>query len=341
MTTTSTRRCKLILSPEIDGERLRCLRDCTDRLEIINCRDIAQARESIRDADGFFGKLTPELLANARQLRWVQSPTASLEHYLFPELIEHPCVLTNMRGLFSDVIADHVFGLVLCFARHLHTYIRRQLRTEWAPVGGESERSGFSHGPAEVSEIDRRHQHLADCTLGVVGAGEIGREVLRRAAAFGMRRLAVDPHCRSVPGVLDDVWPTDRLNGLLVESDYVVIAAPHTPETAKLFRTHRFEAMKCSAVLINIGRGAIVDLADLTAALQNGLIAGAGLDVFETEPLPAEHPLWQMDNVIITPHVAGASPRIAERHLATLLENVRRFVAGDSLLNVVDKQKWF
>ena len=165
--------------------------------------------------------------------------------------------------------------------------------------------------------------------------------MLRRAAAFGMTLRAVDPVCRSVPGVLDDVWPTERLNDLLAESDYVVIAAPHTPETAKLFRTPRFEAMKRSAVLINIGRGAIVDLADLTTALHSGLIAGAGLDVFETEPLPAEHPLWRMDNVLITPHVAGASPRIAERHLATLLENVRRFVAGDSLLNVVDKRKWF
>ncbi len=341
MTSSSTVPRKLIVSPEIDGERLRRLRDCTDRLEIINCRDSAQARESIADADAFFGKLTPELLANARQLCWVQSPTASLEHYLFPELIEHPCVLTNMRGLFSDVIADHVLGLVLCFARNLHTYVRRQTRAEWAPVGGESQRSGFSFGPAEVSEIDRRHQHLADCTLGVIGAGEIGREVLRRAAAFGMPLRAVDPICRNVPGVLDEVWPTDRLNDLMAESDYVVIAAPHTPETTKLFRTPRFEAMKRSAVLINIGRGAIVDLDDLTAALQSGLIAGAGLDVFETEPLPAEHPLWHMDNVIITPHVAGTSPRIAERHLATLLENVRRFVASEPLLNVVNKRKWF
>ena len=332
---------KLIIAPAIDEDRLQRVRVVAPKLEVINCRDATQALDAIGDADGFFGKLTPELLANAKQLRWVQSPTASLEHYLFPELIEHPCVLTNMRGLFSDVIADHVFGLVLCFARNLHTYVRRQMRAEWAPVGGESERSGFSSGPATISEIDRRHQHLADCTLGVIGAGEIGREVLRRAAAFGMRRVAVDPVCRSVPGVVDEVWPTDRLNELLAESDYVVIAAPHTPETTKLFRTSRFEVMKRSAVLINIGRGAIVDLDDLTSALQRGLIAGAALDVFETEPLPVEHPLWRMENVIITPHIAGASPRIAERHLATLLENVRRFSLNEPLLNVVDKHRWF
>lgn len=332
---------QLLIFPAIDDDRLRRLNEVAGSLEVINSQDPARALDFIRDAEGFFGKLTPELLAHAERLRWVQSPTASLEHYLFPELIEHPCVLTNMRGLFSDVIADHVLGFVLCFARNLHTYIRRQARSEWAPVGGESERSLFSSGPATVSEIDRRHQHLADMTLGVVGAGEIGREVLRRAAAFGIRRLAVDPFCHSVPGVIDEVWPTNRLNDLLAESDYVVIAAPHTPETAKLFRTPCLEAMKRSAVLINIGRGAIVDLADLTAALQSGLIAGAALDVFEIEPLPAEHPLWRMDNVIITPHIAGTSPRIAERHLATLLENVRRFAADEPLLNIVDKRKWF
>lgn len=341
MNSTPSTSHQFLIFPAIDDNRLQRLRDLAPALHIINCHDAADARAKIRDADAFFGKISPEMLANARRLKWVQSPTASLEHYLFPELIEHPCVLTNMRGLFSDVIADHVFGIVLCFARNLHTYIRRQTRSEWAPVGGETERSLFSRGPATVSQIDRRHQHLADMTLGVVGAGEIGREVLRRAAAFGMKRLAVDPLCRSVPGILDNVWPTERLNDLLANSDYVVIAAPHTPETAKLFRTPRFEAMKRSAFLVNIGRGAIVDLADLTAALQNGLIAGAGLDVFETEPLPIGHPLWHMDNVIITPHIAGTSPRIAERHLATLLENVRRFTTKEPLLNVVDKSKWF
>lgn len=341
MNSTTNHSRRLLIFPMIDDDRLQRLHEVAGSLQIINCQSATEAGEAIGEAEAFIGKLTPTLLANARQLRWVQSPTASLEHFLFPELIEHPCVLTNMRGLFSDVIADHVFGFILCFARNLHTYIRQQLRSEWAPVGGEAERSLFSSGPATVSEIDRRHQHLSDMTIGVVGAGEIGREVLRRAAAFGMRRLAVDPLCRQVPGVLDDVWPTDRLDDLLAESDYVVIAAPHTPETTKLFRTSRFKAMKRSGILINIGRGAIVDLSDLTTALQNRLIAGAALDVFETEPLPADHPLWSMDNVILTPHVAGTSPRIAERHLATLIENVRRFTVGEPLLNVVDKRKWF
>ena len=126
-----------------------------------------------------------------------------------------------------------------------------------------------------------------------------------------------------------DVWTTDRLPELLEHSDFVVIAAPHTPETEKLFRAKQFQQMKPTARLINIGRGIIVDLADLTAALQNGEIAGAALDVFEEEPLPADHPLWDMPNVLITPHIAAASPRIAERHLETLLANIRQFVQGE------------
>src|SRR5690606_7112714 len=122
-------------------------------------------------------------------LKWVQTPTVSLEHYLFPELIEHPCVLTNMRGLFSDVIADHVIGYVLCFCRNLHLYVRRQMEQRWEPVGGEADRHPPTVGPSYVCSFDKTHRHVADQTLGVVGVGEIGAEICRRAAAFGMRIL--------------------------------------------------------------------------------------------------------------------------------------------------------
>jgi phosphoglycerate dehydrogenase-like enzyme len=137
------------------------------------------------------------------------------------------------------------------------------------------------------------------------------------------------------------VRPPERLADLLAESDYVVIAAPHTPATAKMFGREQVRQMKRSAFLINVGRGAIVDLAGLTDALRAGDLAGAALDVFEVEPLPADHPLWGFPNVIVTPHVAGYSPRIAERHLEVLVENVRRFVRDEPLLNVVDKAAWF
>ncbi|MBS0267255.1 MAG: D-2-hydroxyacid dehydrogenase [Planctomycetes bacterium] len=330
---------KLVIHLPVEAARLARICEVAGPLHVVNAPSANVAAEIV-EADAFFGKLTPTLLRAAQRLKWVQAPTASLEHYVFPELIEHPCVLTNMRGLFSDVIADHVLGLVICFARNLHLYVRNQCRRVWEPVGGEEGRSDFISGPGVVGSIDRHHLHLADCTLGVVGAGAIGSEIARRARAFDMTVVAVDPRATSIPDVCD-VWPTARLNDLLAVSDFVVIAAPHTPETQKLFRTPQFACMRRSAYLINIGRGAIVDLADLTAALRDKVIAGAGLDVFETEPLPAEHPLWDMPNVIITPHVAGASPRIAERHTEVLLENIRRFVAGVPLLTPVDKRQWF
>jgi phosphoglycerate dehydrogenase-like enzyme len=332
---------KLLIHPAVEAARLTQIRAAAGTMQVVNVTTPEDAVREIADADAFFGKMSPELLAAAGQLKWVQSPTASLEHYLFPELIEHPCQLSNMRGLFSDVIADHVMGFVLCFARNLHTYIRRQLEARWDAVGGEESKPTFEMGPAYVSDMDAAHMHLSDATLGVVGAGYIGREICRRAAAFDMRILAVDPVCRSVPGIVDDVWPTDRLPDLLATSDFVVIAAPHTPETYKLFRTEQFEQMKSSGYLINIGRGVIVDLVDLTSALQSGLIAGTALDVCEIEPLPTDHPLWKMPNVIITPHVAAASPRISERHLATLLENVRLFADGEAPATLVDKRRWF
>ncbi|MFN7803500.1 MAG: D-2-hydroxyacid dehydrogenase [Planctomycetaceae bacterium] len=331
----------LVLYPALDERRLTAVQQAATLLEVVNCHTADEALRAMPGATAFFGKITAPLLAAAPRLRWVQAPTASLEHYLFPELIAHPCQLSNMRGLFSDVIADHVLGLVVCFARNLHLYIRQQMQHRWAPVGGEAARSDFVSGPGVENAIDRAHRHLADQSLGIVGCGAIGSEVARRARAFGLTVRGVDPQPRALPGVIDEVWPLTALPRLLAESDYVVIAAPHTPQTEKLFRRPLFEQMRRSAYLINIGRGAIVDLADLTAALQQGVIAGAGLDVFETEPLPAEHPLWDLPQVILTPHIAGASPAIPRRHLATLLENIRRFVKGEPPTTLVDKRAWY
>ncbi len=156
-----------------------------------------------------------------------------------------------------------------------------------------------------------------------------------------MRVVAVDPLKQQAPEGVSELWLPNRLDELLRASDFVIIAAPHTPQTEQMFRRQQFQAMRRNAYLINIGRGAIVNLDDLVAALAAGEIAGAGLDVFEVEPLPGEHPLWKLPNVILTPHVAGQSPRVAPRHLAVLLDNIRRFHAGEPLANVVDKSRWF
>lgn len=331
----------LVIWPAIDPVRLQRVQATAGPAScVVNAESFESALIAIPAADAFFGKLTPQLLAASRQLAWVQSPTASLEHYIFPELVEHPCVLTNMRGIFSDVIADHVLGYVLTFARNLHLYRDQQRAGRWDPIGGGPALPNFSQGPGVVSSVDRAHRHLADCTLGIVGVGAIGEEVGRRARAFGMRVVGVDTHPRSIDG-LCEVEPLENLDVLLAQSHFVVIAAPHTPRTERMFRREVLQQMRPDSYLINIGRGAIVDQSDLTDALLENRIAGAALDVCEIEPLPADHPLWKMPNVLITPHVAAASVRISERHLEVLLGNIERFQNGQPLQNVVTKREWY
>lgn len=330
---------KLVICPAVDPERLAKITRAAQGMQVANAANERDALERMADADAFFGKLTPALLAAAGRLRWVQAPTASLEHFIFPELIAHSCVVTNMRGLFSDVIAEQVLGYMLCFARNLHLYVRQQLAAHWAPIGGEEERVGFETGPARVSAIDQAHPCLFGASVGIIGLGGIGQAVAARAAAFGMAVRAVDPAPKAEAAV--DCWPTERLPDLLAQSDYVVIAAPHTPRTWQLFRRRQFQMMRRTAYLINVGRGAILNLADLVASLEARDIAGAALDVYEIEPLPAEHALWKFPNVILTPHVAGYSPLIAGRHLALLLDNLDRFVRGVELRNVVNKAEWY
>ncbi len=334
---------KIVIHPPVEPGRLQVLWTAVPGAEWVNAHDLATARGAMPGAHAFLGKITPELLAAADRLRWVQAFTASLEHYMFPELVAHPCVLSNMRGLFGDVIADQVFGYILCFARNLHTYIRQQVEHRYEPIGGESGRVNNQSGPGTVNAMDRATIFLPDATLGIVGLGAIGREIARRGLAFGMTVRAVDrfPERITPPEGVEGVEGLDQLPRLLASSDFVVIAAPQTPETTGLFHAGTLAHLRPSSYLINIGRGAIVVLDDLVAALRAGRLAGAALDVFEIEPLPPDHPLWDFPNVIITPHTAGYAPVIAQRHLATLVENVRKFAQGEPLGNVVDKTLWF
>jgi phosphoglycerate dehydrogenase-like enzyme len=309
----------------------------------VNAATAGEAEEAMPGTDGFLGKITPTMLARADRLRWVQAFTVSLENYMFPDLAAHSCVLTNTRGIFGDVIADQVMGYVLCFARNLHTYIRRQLEHRYEPAGGEAARVSNAAGPGTVGAMDRATIHLPKSTMGIIGMGGTGCEIARRARAFGMAVRGVDRHPDRVqpPEGVERVDGIDRLGELLGWSDFAVIAAPHTPETARLFDARTLALLRHTSYLINVERGAIVVLDDLVAGLRAGRLAGAALDVYEVEPLPADHPLWDYSNVILTPHTAGYSTMIAARHLATLVENVGRFARGETLLNIVDKTLWF
>lgn len=334
---------KIVIHPPVDADRLHAFRAAAPGAEFVNAETAEEALAAVAGADAFLGKITSSMLARAERLRWVQTFTASLEHYMFPALVEHACVLTNTSGLFGDVIADQVTGYVLCFARNLHVYARRQLERRYDPEGGAAARVDFASGPGVVNAMDRATIHLAGATMGVVAMGGIGLEVARRASAFGMTVRGVDRRPERIvkPDFVDRIDGPDRLDDLLGWADFLVIAAPHTPETERLFDTDRLAKMRPSSYLINVGRGAIVVLDDLVAALRAGRLAGAALDVFETEPLPADHPLWDFPNVILTPHTAGYSTAVAGRHLALLTDNIGRFRRGEPLRNVVDKALWF
>jgi len=285
-------------------------------------RSEAEALERIVDADALYGRVTPALLKAAKKLRWVQSSSVGLDIFFFPELRASSITVTNVRGIFSDSIAEHVFAFILSFASGMHIYVRRQMEGRWSK--------------ADVGVID-----LEGTTLGIIGLGGIGLAVAERGRAFGMRIQGVDPAPKATPDYIEAIWGPERLHEMLREADFVAICVPHTPETRYMIDAAALRAMKRSAILINVGRGKVVHLAALTWALEAGEIGGAGLDVFEEEPLSEGHPLWKMEHVMITPHAAGGSPRIGERRCALVVENVRRFCNGERLLNVVDKQKGY
>lgn len=312
---------KLLLFPDPGARWQQALAGAAPGVELLVAADAAEAHRMIADADALYGNLTPELLAVAKQLRWVQTPMAGLERYMFPALIASDLTLTNARGIYSDVIADHVFAYVLAFARDLPRLLRAQQERRWL---SEEQVSAFQ---------------LQGLTAGIVGFGGIGSEVARRAQCVGMRVLAVDPAPHgTVEGV--DVWEPERLDDLLAESDFVIVCAPETPTTRGLFDAARFARMRRGARFINIGRGRVVQLAALVDALRSGHLAGAALDVYETEPLPPDHPLWGMANVMLTPHSAAYAVPAEERRLALVVDNIRRFVAGEPLRNVVAKERW-
>jgi phosphoglycerate dehydrogenase-like enzyme len=294
-------------------------------LSVVVAETDADGARAVRDAEAAFGTMPDALLREARLLRWLQAPQAAPPAgYYTPDLIAHPVVVTNFRGIFNDHIGAHIMAFVLAFARGLHHYLPRQLRREW-----------------RREPLDTGVVHLPDATALIVGVGGIGAEAARLAAAFGMHVMGVDARRREAPpGVLKLDGP-DALDALLPLADFVILTVPHTPATEGFMNRARFQRMKRTAFFINIGRGRTTRLDDLVAALRAGEIAGAGLDVFEQEPLPADHPLWTMPGVLITPHTAGHGPHLDERRFEVLLDNCRRFLAGQPLRNVVDKANWF
>ncbi|MBV9861926.1 MAG: D-2-hydroxyacid dehydrogenase [Alphaproteobacteria bacterium] len=317
----------LFLPPQSEKTRewAKRLAEGVPELEVIVPETMAGAEQAIAGAEGAFGTIPPELLGRAERLRWLQAPQAAPPAgFYFRELIEHPVVITNFREIYNDHIGAHVMAFVLAFARGLQVYLPQQMRREWRNL------------PLDTGVV-----HLPEATALVVGVGGIGSEIARLCAAFGMTVIGVDERRRDAPPGVAELHRAAALDSLLPRADFVILTVPHTPQTEGLMSRERFGQMKRTAFFINIGRGMTTRLDDLVAALAAGEVAGAGLDVFEEEPLPADHPLWTMPGVLITPHTAGYGPYLDDRRFAILAENCRRFLAGDELRNVVDKALWF
>lgn len=308
------------LVPSMNEQALSPLREAAPTVEIVVANNQSDALNKVVDADAAYTFVSPEFIRAAKKLRWVQVSSAGVESYLFPELVESDIILTNAKGVYGVHIAEHVMALILSFARTINILIHRQIDEIWE-----------SRANLPVIEV-------GGLTLGIIGLGGIGLEVAKSAHALGMRILAVDPTQTSKPDYVEQLCRLDKLHEMLRESDFVAICCPLTPQTRHMMSTEEFKYMKLTAYLINIARGGIVDQEALIKALEAREIAGAGLDVTEPEPLPKGNPLWQMENVIITPHMAGQSPLSGRRIMELLAENLRRFANGESLLNVVDKK---
>jgi phosphoglycerate dehydrogenase-like enzyme len=263
-----------------------------------------------------WGSSFPEqFFARAENLKWVHSLSAGVEGLVHPAWIASPVVMTNSRGVYTKPMAEYVIAMILAFSRRLNDYFRQQQERKW----------------------ERLHCFEVDgLTLGIVGLGGIGREIAPRAKGLGMRVIGTRNRPAPEPFV-DEVLPANRLDELLRVSDFVVVAAPLVPETRGLLSEARLRLMKPTAYLINVARGPLVDEEALIRILQGGAIAGAALDVFSQEPLPVESPLWGLPNVIVTPHWSASSPHNVTRALDVFAENIRRYQAGEPLLNVVDK----
>lgn len=330
----------VLLTMRFTDDQLQKLRAVSPRLNIVQ-RPISSTVSLIDVLEPFAHILyTPSTqfpLSAAPQLQWVQLHTGGVEQVMTTELWDSAIPLTSMSGIHAGPIAEYVLAQILAFAHRMPRMVQHQMRTEW------SSQRWADFVPREIRGR----------TLGLVGYGGIGREVARLGQALGMRVVATkratsDPRYRGWrrPGIGDPegvipakFYDPQDLAALLAESHYVVVSVPLTAQTRHLLGRAEFAAMRPDAFFVNVARGAVIDQAALVEALQAGRIAGAGLDVFDPEPLPADSPLWGMDNVLISPHVSGFTPNYDEWASDLLAENLRRFLDGDPLVNLVDRHR--
>jgi phosphoglycerate dehydrogenase-like enzyme len=299
------------------------------QLQITQHDNYEGVEEDLRDTEILFTiSLRPEQFAAAPRLRWIHAPSAAVHQLLFPEVANSDVVVTNSREVHGPVVAEHVMALIFALAKKIPQAAVLQQKHIW--------------GQEAIWSEGARPREIAGATLGLIGVGSIGRRVAKMAYALGMRVLAVRENVeKERPEGVEAVFHPSALDDMLKQSDYIVLAAPLIAATQGLINADRLAAMKPGACLINVGRGPQVDEAALIAALRSRRVAGAALDVFEREPLPPDSPLWDVENLLITPHTAGLTDKLWHRHYELFSDNLRRYLAGQALRFVVDKQKGY
>ena len=297
-------------------------------MRVVHLPTYDHIEDELPDADIFVGfSLRPHQFALARKLKWIHATAAGVGQLMFPELRSSGIVVTNARGIHTIPMAEHVLGFLIALARHFPMALREQLRGHWAQQ--------------EILDQPLRPRELHGQVLLLIGFGAIGREVARRVRPLGMKIWAVTRSGQADSSLADGVFPASRLDEALPQADFVVLAAPETPETLHLLNARRLALLKPTAFLINVARGTLVDEAALADALRQRSFAGAALDVTEEEPLPPESPLWGLENVFITPHISAVSEYLWDRQTDLLLENLDRWFAGRELVNLVDLKRGY
>ncbi len=314
-----------VTMPKVEDSLLARIRETAGAdVRITVAKSTAEAADVMEDVEVILGVITPAMFARAKKLTWVHAITSGADSYLFPEMVNSEVMLSGDKGLVGTHLADHTFALLLSLTRRLARAVQ------------DAPHSWKNRVAYRAEEFE-----LEGCTMGIVGFGGTGRQIARRAKAFGMNCIAVD--CDSVPPSpeVSEVWGSDRLDELLRTSDVVTSGLPLTKDTRNLFDARAFSLMKPTALFVNVTRGELMDSDALIAAVNSGKIAGAGLDVGPQEPLPADHPLWSTPNVVMTPHTAGASQFRISRNLDRFCRNIALYRAGKPLEGQINKSRGF
>lgn len=318
---------KILLAQDLKDSYYQSIYEVWPGCRIVKALDFVSQKREIGNSQVlavFSGNFKVDLLYEAKKLKWIQSWSAGVDQFTEPEslkyLIDNNIKLTTMSGVHGNIIAEHVMGLVISLSRKLYKFYWQQKNQQWQWI-----------------KVDQ----LEDRVMAIIGLGSIGQEIAARARAFKMKTIGVKRDTGTRISNIDHLYSHDELLTVLKEADYVVVAVPLTDETHQMIGEDEFRVMKSSAYFINISRGQVVDEEMLIRALEEGHIAGAGLDVFTEEPLPPDSPLYKLDNVLITPHIAGVFPAYDQKAIKIFLENLKRFKSGSPLLNLVDYNRGY